>query len=93
MVGFGRIRSDSVGYGRILIFGKFCQLGRALSDSVGFSRIRWDSVGFGQIRSVSVGVAPGRGPTKSAILTKINSKGSTMKIKIEVQPKINTKQR
>ena len=73
--GFGQIGPEMVGFGRILIFGKFGQFGRTLSDLDGLGRIWSDSVGFGQIRSDSVGfgriwsdwsdsvgVAPGRGP-------------------------------
>ena len=53
LVRFPRIRSDSDGFGRILIFGKFGQI--------------WsDSVGLGWIWSDSVGVAPGRGPYPSS---------------------------
>ena len=62
--------SDLVGFGQILIFDKFCQIGRTLSDSVelgrtrldrhgsdlvGFCWIRLDLVRFGRILSDSVG--------------------------------------
>ena len=70
LVGFGRIWSDSVRFGRIFIFSKFGQFGWTLSDLVGFGRIwsdpvvgsgvriRWSDsvVGFGgRIRSDLVG--------------------------------------
>ena len=66
MVRFGRIRSDSVAFGRILIYGKMVVLGRIRPD---FVKLGWiwldqisldlvglDLVGFGWIRSDLVGV-------------------------------------
>ena len=46
-----RIMSDLVELGRILIFDKFGQFGRTLSDLVGLCRIWSDSIGFGRIWS------------------------------------------
>ena len=46
--GFGRIRLDLVGFGRILASGKF---GQNWSDLVGIGRIWSELVGFGRNRS------------------------------------------
>ena len=47
-MGFGRIWSDSVGFGPILIFGKVGQFGRTQSDLVGFGwRSPWEGTFFG----------------------------------------------
>ena len=55
LIGFGRIQSDLVGFGWILIFGKFGQFGQTLSHLVGFGRIWLYLVGFGWIWLNSVG--------------------------------------
>ena len=48
LVGFGRIWSDSVGFGRILISGKFGRIGRNWSDLVGIASGRGPLLVFSQ---------------------------------------------
>ena len=62
LVGFGWIWSDLIEFLFLVNSVNSVGLYRIRSDLVGFDRIWSDLVGFGRIRSVSVGVAPGRGP-------------------------------